>query len=417
MSDPMEHDLDVTLDRWMDAVAPERAPSRLLEQTFARTMSTAQHRAVPWRRIRFGAQPKAALRSLAWIVLVALLLIAVAAIALFPGGGGRLPSPSASASAPPSERPSASALVVGPPPISVAPEATIPVQGPLWMTTDGTAPWLVTAAGELIRIDPATNAIGESGQIGPAGDPYQAFSFGASAIWVTDWDTKQIFRVDRATLMVTDTITTGSAHKGVLATEDAIWVADTRDGAVLRIDPATNQVAARIPVGPTGPAGPNWLASGFSSIWVDSPNNGTITRIDPLTDTVQATIGAPQPFVACGGIVPGAEAVWVTGCSELKPLIRLDPIKNTAIATIELGGFGNYPTLVDGSPWVSVDHGAADNGQVVRIDPLTDEVDRVLAPDVAFGGGGNILVAGGSVWVSDFYNNVVLRLPLSAFGS
>ena len=32
-----------------------------------------------------------------------------------------------------------------------------------------------------------------------------------------------------------------------------------------------------------------------------------------------------------------------------------------------------------------------------------------------FGGGGDIVVADGAVWVSDGYNNRLLRLPMSAF--
>jgi streptogramin lyase len=414
MSDPMDLDFDLTLDRWMESVAPERAPGSLLEETFARTMTTSQERPMPWRRIRIDTRPKGAYASVAWIALVVILAIAVVAVALLAGGGGPsqlLPVPSAKPS------PSPSATPPGPPPISVTPEATITVEKPLFMGTDGTVPWLINEAGEIVRIDPATNSIGASSQIGPPGDPYQGLAADADAVWVTDWITRQIFRVDPGTLEVADTITAGSGSKGVIVTDAGVWVADTRGGAVLRIDPATNEVAASVNVGPTGAAGPNWLAAGAESVWVDVPNNGTVSRIDPVTDTVQATIDAPEGFIPCGGIAAGTNEVWVTACAEQKQLIVIDAAENTVRATIQLDGFGYYPTMIDGAPWVSLNRERADNGQIVRIDPLTDSVDRVLIPGTSFHGGGNLVVAAGSVWVFDALHNAVIRLPMSAFGS
>jgi len=420
MSDPMSRDVDLTLDRWMDAVAPERAPASLLEETFARTMTASQRRPVPWRRIRIGARPVTAARSLAWIALLVILTIAIVAVALLSSVGGPprpVEVPSESASHSPSPSPSPTASPSGPPPVSVTPEATIAVQNPLFMATDGTVPWLINEAGEIVRIDPARNAIGATGQVGPSGDPYQGLAASADGAWVTDWDTQHVFRVDPATLTVTDTMTVGVALKGVIATDAAVWVADTRGGEALRIDPATNQVAARVPVGNSGPAGPNWLGAGLDSIWVDVPNNGSVARIDPITNAVQATIKPPVEFVPCGGFAIGTDAVWVTGCSEQKQLIRIDPATNTVAEIIKVDGYGNYPTMINGSAWVSLDRGGARNGQIVRIGRLTDSVDRVLVPGTAFGGGGNLVVAGGSVWVSDAYNDAVIRLPLSAFAS
>jgi streptogramin lyase len=416
MSDPMDRDVDEMLDRWIDAVAPERAPTGVLEGTFARTMTTSQARPVPWRRIRIGSPPNAAFASLAWVALVVIVAIVVLAVALLSGGGEPLMTkvaPSASATASPSPLASPG----GPPPISVAPEATITVEQPLYMGTDGAVPWLITEAGELVRIDPATNSIGASGQIGPPGDPYQGLAADADAVWVTDWITRKIFRVDPDTLEVAETITAGAGAKGVIVTDAGVWVADTRGGAVMRIDPSINDVAATVNVGPTGAAGPNWLAAGAESVWVDVPNNNTVARIDPLSDTVQATINAPEGFIPCGGIAAGTDAVWVTGCAAQKRLIVIDAATDTVRATLELDGFGYYPTMIDGAPWVSLNREREDNGQIVRIDPVSDLVDRVVVPGTTFHGGGNLVVAAGSVWVYDALHDNLLRLPLSAFAS
>jgi hypothetical protein len=98
-------------------------------------------------------------------------------------------------------------------------------------------------------------------------------------------------------------------------------------------------------------------------------------------------------------------------------MIRVDPLSNTPIATVEMAGIGYDPIVIGDAPWISIDRGGPDNGQLVRISPITNTVDRVLVPDQTFGGGGDIVVVAGSVWVVDGYHNAVLRLPLSAFGA
>ena len=422
MSDPMDHDVETTLDRWMDAIAPERAPGRLLEGTFARTMTTSQDRPVPWRRIRIGARPTASFASVAWIVLIVILGIAIVAIALLAGGGPPLlteasPSATATDTATRSSSPSPPPSPSGQTPIAVTPEATITVERPLFMATDGTAPWLITEAGEVLRIDPTTNSIGATGQVGAAGDPFQGIAASADGVWVTDFVGRHLYRVDPRTLELASTMTTGAALKGVLTAGVDVWAADIRGGAVLRIDPETNKVAATVTVGPPGAAGPNWLGSGLGSVWVDVPNNGTVVRIDSVTNLVQATIAAPEGFTPCGGIAVGADAVWVTGCAAQKQVIVIDAATDTVRAAIQLDGFGYYPTMIDGAPWVALNREREDNGQIVRVDPATDSIDRVVVPGTTFHGGGNIVVAAGSVWVFDALHDTLIRLPLSAFAS
>jgi streptogramin lyase len=75
------------------------------------------------------------------------------------------------------------------------------------------------------------------------------------------------------------------------------------------------------------------------------------------------------------------------------------------------------PTLINNAPWASIDRDGGAGDAIVRIDPTTNQIDRVLSPGVDFNGGVDMVVAAGSVWVVDAANNQVLRLPLSAFGS
>jgi streptogramin lyase len=424
----MDHDVDQALGSWMEEAAPQRAPTRLLEETFARTMRADQARPYPWHKITLPIGP-AANRARAPMVLLVLAALVVMALAVgLVGGGFRATAPSTPSPSPspiptvaPTRDPNIAPRASLPASIPVSAEQTIAVQGPIAMVADAGQLW-VMAAGRIDRIDPGVNAggvvpIAVSGSVtlGPTTDLYNGFAVNAAGLWATDADAAVIYRADPETLTLTASIPAGKSPKGVLATEAGVWVADVHGGAVLRIDPATNTVLTTIPVGPAGNSGPNWLADGLGSVWVDIPNNSTIARIDAVTNTVQATIHTTPSFTPCGGIAVGADAAWLTSCSATTLVARVDPTSNAIAATIDLGGFGYTPTLIDGAPWVSVDTGDATSGMLVRIDPATNAIDRVLVPGSGFGGGGDIVVAFGSVWVVDGYNNSVIRLPQDAF--
>jgi len=408
-----DRDVDQALSAWMDAVAPSRAPARLLEEAFAKTMTGRQLRAYPWHRGRLWPSSQFSARFAA--AMLAGLLLLVVAVGLI-GGGSRLAvpsSPSATPSVSPSPGPTSGSLRT-PTPIPITPDAAIPVDTPIAMVADGLDLW-VLVPGRLDRIDPVTNAVTASIPLGATSDLYNGVTANANGLWATDWDTSVVYRADPATLKVVKEIAVGSGPKGVVATDAGVWVALTHAGTVVRIDPTTNKVVATVTVAPTGASGPNWIASGLGSIWVDVPNNATVARISPVTNAVQATIPAPYPVVACGGIGVGMSAVWVTSCSAGNLMTRIDPASNQVVTTIDLGGLGFLPVLIDDRPWVSVDTGTGDGGFIARIDPATNMIDRVVSPGVSFGGGGDIVVAAGSVWVVDGYHNSVIRLPMSAF--
>ena len=49
MSDQRQGDVGPILETWMAAVAPRRAPERLFEESFARTMVARQQSVYPWQ--------------------------------------------------------------------------------------------------------------------------------------------------------------------------------------------------------------------------------------------------------------------------------------------------------------------------------------------------------------------------------
>ena len=60
-------------------------------------------------------------------------------------------------------------------------------------------------------------------------------------MWVTNYGSATITRIDPATNEVIATVEGGFGPEGIGFTDDAVWVANVRDGNVSRIDPETNR--------------------------------------------------------------------------------------------------------------------------------------------------------------------------------
>ena len=406
------------LTAWMGHVAPERAPERLFEAAFARTMALPQLRSYPWHRWRRDrGESDRRPRRLAFAGLGVALVIVLGAGVLLPGFrndgvGSPSPSPSPSASSEPTASPTASPLPSLPPAETIEPTAAIAVDQPWGIASDGTSVWLFTGVGKVVRIDPATNTITASADLPRPTDAFQGLSGNAAGLWVTDWDESLVLRLDPETLASVSETAVGAQPKGVLAAPSGLWIANTHGGSVTRIDPTGTTDSVSIPVGPTGPSGPNWLAKGLGSIWVDVPNIGTVVRINEATGAIEATIDVPAPAIPCGGLSVGPDSVWVSSCDGGNLVTRIDPVTNTAVGTVDLRGRGYSFAMIDGRPWVSVD-----GGQLARIDPATNTIDRVVTPGSGFLGGGDVVVAADSLWVVDYASNQVLRLPIAALAA
>ena len=414
--------IDTALAAWMRGVAPDAVPVSVLEEAFARTMTAPQVRVYPWQRV---ARRSGRSRRLTLLSLVATAVLLVVALGFGALGGGSVIAPGPSPTPSPTVIPSPTAIPPSPFPATpaptpfpaspIVPTASIAVLAPQSLATDGKVVWVMSSTGSVQRIDPATNTAGASIATGGPTDLYNGISVDANGVWVPDWDTKTLFRIDPTTSKVAATIEVGLAPKGVLATGSAVWVADTHDGKVYRIDPRTNGIVATITVGPTGNSGPNWLGTGFGSIWASVPNASAVVRIDPTSNKVQATIHIPVEVAACGGFAFTESDVWMPSCGGRATMARIDPEKNVVAGIPRPDGAASTPAVIDGAAWVSVYTGPAAPGYLARLSPEQDAVDLGLSPGGEFVGGGDIVVAAGSAWVIDNGNDRILRLPLTGF--
>lgn len=310
----------------------------------------------------------------------------------------------------------AAASPTGPPPVT--PVATIAVEQPGWFTFDGTAVWVLTGAATIVRIDPATNAVTATFNSDLKIEDGGSFPIAVTptGVWIADFQKSAVVRLDPASGSIVATITAGSNPSGIAADGSATWVANHRSGDATRIDPETNSVVATVVVGKAGRGGPHEVGLGLGSVWVSAGNTNAVVRVDAATNEVLATIDVPTGASACSGFAISSTAVWTASCDNGTVLTRIDPVTNTVVIGIELNGHATTPILIDGVPWLIVapeDQPSA-APRLVRIDPLTNRVSRELSLGETFGGGG-LMLAADSVWVGDWVNNRVLRLPLSSF--
>jgi len=127
-------------------------------------------------------------------------------------------------------------------------------------------------------------------------------------------------------------------------------------------------------------AGSAWTTS-FNGL--DAERN-TLTRIDPVTHSIVARIdlpGVPSWETGGGGMAYGDGSVWVTGSrrgpSGSAPeavVARVDSGSDAVTAVIPLGGglFGADVSVSRAGVWVALMGGG--QGQVVRVDPSTNQV-------------------------------------------
>lgn len=230
-----------------------------------------------------------------------------------------------------------------------------------------------------------------------AGPPSCAATAGGS-VWIAVDD--EVLRLDATT---GETLG-ASALPGVVCNgmgdgEASLWVGTCFDPIITRIDTATGEVAEEIDLGtPTGLRDNSSVSVGEGSVWaVTSGNDPLLVRIDPATDAV---VGRYPISVGSAAVQAGLGGVWVSNCEE-EIVLRYDPETGDRVATIDVGYYPDALAIGEGSVWVINE----EDGSVSRIDPATNTAIAtvVVSPK---GIDGDLVVAGGSVWVR--VNDVLL---------
>jgi hypothetical protein len=250
------------------------------------------------------------------------------------------------------------------------------------------------AHGRLLRVDPtsrrlvATIAIRDSGEM----------AVGEGAVWIANFATGTVTRVDTGTNRIVATIPlmlpfdvppkdNAFLPLHVAVGEGAVWV-DTARGAVARIDPRTNEVLTRV-VASKGGDILGGMAVGEGAVWVDEGVEGVI-RIDPRDGEVIARvppIRSGRDLLSASFFAPGGGGVWATGAwarwsdeqGDLVAtdppqwvLMQIDPDTDRMVPVADLGSGGWPLTFGGGDVWV------VSGPQVLRIDAGTGRVSSTV---------------------------------------
>jgi DNA-binding beta-propeller fold protein YncE len=285
---------------------------------------------------------------------------------------------------------------------------------PFGIAATDNAIWVAIAdEGTVTRIDPTTNRVVATVQVGPAEpDTYAGLSdlaVYAGQVWTINNVDDTLVRIDPATNQVAQEIHVDPAVGSddfdpffILVDETGIWITERDANRLLHIDPATGAVLASLDV----PL-PGWMAAGFGSIWVNTnqdTSDSTIVRIDQATHEIVSDfpLASAGSLVEPGYVVTGAGSVWVSDFSSGK-IARIDPTTNTVIATIDSGlGSGQDMAVTETGLWIM----ASRSTGIERIDLETNQRSQILP----YGNGWYLVESDGSIWIAATQDDLVVRI-------
>ena len=135
---------------------------------------------------------------------------------------------------------------------------------------------------------------------------FREMTIGAGSLWVLgDALDQRMWRLDRRTGRVLETIALGFEPRSAVVARGAVWITDPLHDTVVPVDVASGRVLPAVAVG----RGASGVAVAGGAVWVTSAGDGTVSRVDPARRRVIATIrvgGFPSE------IAGGDGAIWVT---------------------------------------------------------------------------------------------------------
>jgi YVTN family beta-propeller protein len=318
-------------------------------------------------------------------------------------GTGAVTAPSNATSAPATPAGTVTSIPVGAGPFGIVAGA-----GSIWVPNLGD--------GTLMRIDPTTNRVVATIAIGatPVDPntmivPSMAVAATDTAIWVTRTAADQasgaayeLLRLDPATNAIVATIPLAYQPDFLAATVDSLWIVARTANLVLRVDIATSQIATTIALD-----APIWVTVGEGAIWVSNgatpnPSVGNmqhwIAKIDPATNTIVGTVVIDQ-FTRFFAVDAGS--LWVPGLSQ-NEVLRIDT------ATLEVTG--RIHVILPGTLVAS--HGAlwVQSGRIRTLSQIDPATATVVGSYSSAGPGGPIAALDDALWIGEIDTGTLVRV-------
>jgi streptogramin lyase len=271
-----------------------------------------------------------------------------------------------------------------------------------WVEVTADAVWIgSTGPFAVHRIDPATHKV--SATVDLPGEPCAGLASGFGALWVPLCGGAKpgLARVDLKTARLVEILpfAPAAAEGGVATSTDSVWLVTDKQGTLARIDPATGQLRQSIRL----PAGSYNVKHGGGVICATRFEGAELSLVDAASGQVLASVPTgPKPrfLTVADGFA------WTLNQGD-GTLTRVSLAQRRAVATIALHtpGPGGDITFHQGKVWTTM-----------MGTPLTatDAAgDRVLHQWVG-PGGDSLGIGHGAIWITDYGNGTIARIPLSA---
>ena len=304
----------------------------------------------------------------------------------------------------------------------------------IFATTHGDASSLVATSNSLAVIDPRSNRVTD---VLPIGVTPRGVAVGSRYVWAANSAEGTVTQVDPRSMTIVHTIGLGAAATDLVEDRGSVWVVTGSDNTVVRVDARSGGVLDHIPISHNPTADAYAIAAGRNKIWIGSGNE--VDEVDPASGEIVARHGGQSDagindvqvsdgsvWVAfVGGVGRGSEVTGrLTGVTSLGTIVaalavgggsvwaassaphgpggvvwRLDPTNLRVTQTTYFGhGVTPGPPTLDlafgaGALWVA----SYDDGTVVRIDPASGNVSKVIHVG---GHPSGIAASDGKVWVT-----------------
>lgn len=249
----------------------------------------------------------------------------------------------------------------------------------------------------LLQINPRTNTV--VAKLALPGDACSGLALGFKSVWVPLCGrTNSLLRVDIATSRFT-ILSFGPAREeaGITVSDDSVWLVADDVGTLIRIDPKRNRIRQRfaLPPGSYNPVYSN------GRIWVSGVKSNVLTVVDVRSGAIVASISVgPEPRF----LTTGAGSVWTLNQAD-GTITRVDESALKVIATIDarIPGQGGDIAFGSGSIWAT-----RFGTPLTRIDAQSNRIVRQWTGS----GGDSLRVGHGSIWMTDYRNGSLLRIPV-----
>ncbi len=244
-------------------------------------------------------------------------------------------------------------------------------------------------AGELLPRDPVATI-----SLGPPGIDNNRIVADEHMVWVGLKNLHQLVRIDPATNAVVATVDLGGPPSGAPQIVDgSVWI-DTPQ-QVLRINGATNTIDRRFDRGALG-YGDDFTVE-FSRDELFGCSGGVLRVVSPVDGTL---IRSVTLSVGCVGIETDGASYWVSSPGD-SSLVRVDPQTGAVLAKVDRDGLAG-PTIDGDTVWTRNDH------EVFRFDASTGALKSTASRsqlDVL-----QLSVGGGGYWIASSSNRRVIRV-------